>query len=345
MDESDNKDQHCSTDDCDNSPYARGLCKKHYNRYRYKYIKQAYKPSSADRELIAKLRAFKRTRGLTLGDIGTLLGISAAYLSHIICFVVRVTDDLRPIIEALGRDQKPKSQDYSPLKTRRLNRAANPGFEKALRAAGISQAELARRLDTNPVHLSCIRHELFSSDNYQTHAKSYWASLLVRIADELDVPVISLASPKSIDLLFSRDALWDRAIEADCRMTLPDPAEEVAEQEEVETILSRFDERSRVLVSLYYGLTNDVRSRTLEEVGEIFGTSRERIRQLIEIALESGRHGHKRRILRRCSWCGLQRGRRLHNYCRKQKLKLCGKLIELGIRIEPPLSPVSDTRK
>ncbi len=52
----------------------------------------------------------------------------------------------------------------------------------------------------------------------------------------------------------------------------------------------RLPERERRIIDLRYGLS-DGRQRTLEEIGQEFRLTRERIRQLITVAEETIRHG------------------------------------------------------
>ena len=80
----------------------------------------------------------------------------------------------------------------------------------------------------------------------------------------------------------------------------PPPAETVAQQmltEELGEILDQLTPREARILRLRYGL-QDGESRTLKEVGEMFGLSRERIRQLEKEALRKLRHpnfaGHLR---------------------------------------------------
>lgn len=83
----------------------------------------------------------------------------------------------------------------------------------------------------------------------------------------------------------------------------PPPAETVAQQmltEELGDILDQLTPREARILRLRYGL-QDGESRTLKEVGEMFGLSRERIRQLEKEALRKLRHpnfaGHLRQYL------------------------------------------------
>ncbi len=83
----------------------------------------------------------------------------------------------------------------------------------------------------------------------------------------------------------------------------PPPAETVAQKmltEELAEILDQLTPREARILRLRYGL-QDGESRTLKEVGEMFGLSRERIRQLEKEALRKLRHpnfaGHLRQYL------------------------------------------------
>ncbi len=83
----------------------------------------------------------------------------------------------------------------------------------------------------------------------------------------------------------------------------PPPAEEAAQHmltEELGDILGQLTPREARILRLRYGL-QDGESRTLKEVGEMFGLSRERIRQLEKEALRKLRHpnfaGHLRQYL------------------------------------------------
>ncbi|MFQ5435987.1 MAG: sigma-70 family RNA polymerase sigma factor [Anaerolineae bacterium] len=83
----------------------------------------------------------------------------------------------------------------------------------------------------------------------------------------------------------------------------PPPAESVAQKmltEELGEILDQLTPREARILRLRYGL-QDGESRTLKEVGEMFGLSRERIRQLEKEALRKLRHpnfaGHLRQYL------------------------------------------------
>jgi len=72
-------------------------------------------------------------------------------------------------------------------------------------------------------------------------------------------------------------------------------------REQLSTILQTLPERERRVVELRFGL-EDGRSHTLEEIGNEFGVSRERIRQIEREALAKLRHPSRSRQLRDYLW-------------------------------------------
>ncbi len=79
----------------------------------------------------------------------------------------------------------------------------------------------------------------------------------------------------------------------------PGPSDEVAQRdlrEALEDVLNTLEAREARVVRLYFGL-EDGQSRTLEEIGEEFNLTRERIRQILREALRALAHPARRRKL------------------------------------------------
>jgi len=79
--------------------------------------------------------------------------------------------------------------------------------------------------------------------------------------------------------------------------TAVDPAENLSDknlQEEVSDLLGVLDDRERKIINSRFGLDGG-KTRTLEEVGQKFGVTRERIRQLQNIALAKLRRALRKR--------------------------------------------------
>ncbi len=78
------------------------------------------------------------------------------------------------------------------------------------------------------------------------------------------------------------------------------PEEEVMDeslQEQIEAVLSTLKPREADIIRLYYGIGRE-ESLTLDEIGERYGLTRERIRQIKEKALRRLRHLSRKRRLR-----------------------------------------------
>jgi RNA polymerase primary sigma factor len=82
--------------------------------------------------------------------------------------------------------------------------------------------------------------------------------------------------------------------------SLPGPADEASRnllKQQMGEILKGLTERERKVLEMRFGL-NDGTARTLEEVGQEFGVTRERIRQIEAKALRKLRHPNRSRKLR-----------------------------------------------
>jgi RNA polymerase primary sigma factor len=121
---------------------------------------------------------------------------------------------------------------------------------------------------------------------------------------EMDVSEISntlkfSGKPVSMDAPFSsseENSLLD-IIENDQQ---PSPDNELISEslkQEVKSVLSTLPEREAEVIRLYFGLDGEY-SMTLEEIGEKFNLTRERVRQIKEKAIRRLRHNSKSNILK-----------------------------------------------
>jgi RNA polymerase primary sigma factor len=123
------------------------------------------------------------------------------------------------------------------------------------------------------------------------------------LAEELGLPVAKVAHLKTVAV---RPASLDAKISADDDTAFgdlvgddraEDPFEALRDkdlQDEVGDLLNVLDPRERKIISFRFGLDGG-RERTLEEVGHKFGVTRERIRQLQNIALLKMRKALRKR--------------------------------------------------
>jgi RNA polymerase sigma factor (sigma-70 family) len=123
--------------------------------------------------------------------------------------------------------------------------------------------------------------------------------LVPEIAAAMDLPdvaVLELLSfdrePISLDQTVGEDGdspLSDFIAKFDPRDTPADSAVDGMLRNDIEVVLSTLSQREQEVIRLRFGL-DDGRARTLEEVGQEFGLSRERIRQIEKNTLYKLRH-------------------------------------------------------
>lgn len=68
-------------------------------------------------------------------------------------------------------------------------------------------------------------------------------------------------------------------------------------QQEIERSLSTLGEREAEIIRYYFGL-NGTRPHTLEEIGEVFGLTRERVRQIKEKAIKKLKNNYRNKLLK-----------------------------------------------
>lgn len=99
---------------------------------------------------------------------------------------------------------------------------------------------------------------------------------------------VSLETPVGDD---GENSLGD-LVEDRSETTPEDAMNLLAQREEVRDLLEKLTERERQVISMRYGL-GDESTHTLEEIGEILGVTRERVRQIEARAMEKLRKGTK----------------------------------------------------
>ena len=102
----------------------------------------------------------------------------------------------------------------------------------------------------------------------------------------LDAPLAQNEEDNMYDVLLSKDA--------------PSPDKELLTdslKKEIDRALNKLTRREADIVRLYFGL-NDKRAHRLEEIGEVFNLTMERVRQIREKAIKRLKHTSRSRILK-----------------------------------------------
>ncbi len=102
----------------------------------------------------------------------------------------------------------------------------------------------------------------------------------------MDAPLAQGEEGNMYDVLFSKDA--------------PSPDKELLTdslRKEIDGALNKLTRREADIVRLYFGL-NDKRAHRLEEIGEVFNLTKERVRQIREKAIKRLKHTSRSRILK-----------------------------------------------
>ena len=68
-------------------------------------------------------------------------------------------------------------------------------------------------------------------------------------------------------------------------------------KKEIERTLATLGEREAEILKYYFGL-NGYRQHTLEEIGDIFGLTRERVRQIKEKSIKRLKNNYRNRLLK-----------------------------------------------
>ena len=123
------------------------------------------------------------------------------------------------------------------------------------------------------------------------------------IAEELGVSEAQVAdilvkgkNALSLETEIAEDSRLLDAIPDESSPVVDEAVLEEALREDIEAVLNTLEEREREIIKLYFGL--DSESITLEEIGQQYGLTRERVRQIKEKTLRKLRHPGRARKLR-----------------------------------------------
>jgi RNA polymerase primary sigma factor len=115
----------------------------------------------------------------------------------------------------------------------------------------------------------------------------------IRYIQKISQEVISLESPIGDD---GEDSTLSDFIKDEASLSPDQLASQALLKDQIHEILDDLTEREQKILSMRFGLEDNI-THTLEEVGKVFGVTRERIRQIEAKALEKIRHHQKARKL------------------------------------------------
>jgi RNA polymerase primary sigma factor len=188
---------------------------------------------------------------------------------HVVEMISHLVRTQRRLQQELGRDPAPEDVALDPAMGRFV------GIEDEEREAILASLANEERLD--PITARKLRR---ATNRVQE---------IMRIAQE----PMSLETPVSAE----EDSYLGDFIKDE---SMPEPDDAASKQllrEQMRTILGALNRRERQVLEMRYGL-KDGQVHTLEEVGEAFGVTRERIRQIEAKALRKLRHPMRSRKLR-----------------------------------------------
>jgi RNA polymerase sigma factor (sigma-70 family) len=202
----------------------------------------------------------------------------------------RLNHVTRDLIQQLGREPEPPEVGLAmglfseAFEDELVLKALELGQLKALEGTEIERRELILKSGL----LLCP--ELHSVEQ---RAEVERATARVMHARRAVRQPISLAAPIGDD----QEGQLSDLIEDLEAMSPPDEATQTLLREQVRSVLGSLSSRESRIIALRFGL-DDGRQRTLEEVGQEFGVTRERIRQIEAKALRKLRHPSRSKRLR-----------------------------------------------
>jgi RNA polymerase primary sigma factor len=188
---------------------------------------------------------------------------------HMVETISHLIRTQRRLQQELGRDPTPEDIALDS------DMESTVGLEEEDREAILQAREKKQRLD--PILARKLRRAANRVEQ------------IIRIAQE----PMSLETPVGTE----EDSYLGDFIKDD---TMPEPDDAASQQllrEQLRNILNSLNHRERQVLEMRFGL-NDGQSHTLEEVGQAFGVTRERIRQIEAKALRKLRHPLRSRKLR-----------------------------------------------
>ncbi len=255
-----------------------------------KEYKSQYEALKKDHKLFKTRKAKEK---LTNSNLRLVVSIAKRYMNRGLTFSDLIQEGNIGLMKAVIKFDWRKGYKFSTYATWWIRQAITRAIADQARTIRI------------PVHmietinkLRRIQREL--GQKYQREATSAEIGKEMELSAERIEEIINLAQePSSLQTKVGKDG--DTELAEFIEDSTSDSPEEQASYEllkdHVDAVLDTLNERERKVLELRFGLM-DHKPRTLEEVGKVFGVTRERIRQIEAKALKKLRHPSRSRKLK-----------------------------------------------
>ena len=248
-----------------------------------------------EKELFKRYEAGDQEAGKKLAEANLRLVVSIAkeYVGRGILLLDMIQEGSLGLMRAIEKFDSSRGYKLSTYATWWIRQAITRAIADQARTVRlpVHVVELLNRIEYNKKKLMITlgREPSIEELSKATHIPEAKIKELLK----RDVNLVSMESPVGED---EDSQLGDFV--SDDNATLPEEAaEKIALKEDIKRVLGNLTERERDVISLRFGLLDD-RPRTLEEIGQMFGVTRERVRQIEAKALAKLRKPVNERQLR-----------------------------------------------